>query len=174
MIIGLTGKAGSGKDTMADYLVQNYGFIKVSFAGPLKAGLAAMGMPEPKSREDKEKPIEGFNFSWREAAQKLGTEFGRGLDSDIWVKLLLKHIAQHPECGLCHFGCSLENEAALIRQGGYPVVHIRGRQVELGPLAEHASEAGIAEVSRDFVILNEGTLAELYEVIRIMIEEHLT
>lgn len=34
--IGLSGKAGSGKDTVADYLVKNYGYTKVSFAGALK------------------------------------------------------------------------------------------------------------------------------------------
>jgi len=36
MIIGLCGVAGSGKDTVADFLVKNHGFVKVAFADPLK------------------------------------------------------------------------------------------------------------------------------------------
>lgn len=36
MIIGLSGKAGAGKDSVADYLVNYYDFAKVSFADPIK------------------------------------------------------------------------------------------------------------------------------------------
>jgi hypothetical protein len=36
MIIGMTGKAGSGKDTVADILVHHHGFAKVAFADPIK------------------------------------------------------------------------------------------------------------------------------------------
>jgi hypothetical protein len=36
MIIGLCGVAGSGKDTVADFLVKNHAFVKVALADPLK------------------------------------------------------------------------------------------------------------------------------------------
>lgn len=36
VLIGLTGKKRSGKDTTADYLVEKYGFSKMSFSTPLK------------------------------------------------------------------------------------------------------------------------------------------
>lgn len=36
IILGIAGKAGSGKDTVCDYLVGRYGFRKVSLAAPLK------------------------------------------------------------------------------------------------------------------------------------------
>ena len=36
MIIGLCGFAGSGKGTLADILVENHGFRKISFATKLK------------------------------------------------------------------------------------------------------------------------------------------
>lgn len=35
-IVGFAGRAGSGKDTSADFLVNNYGFIKVAFADKMK------------------------------------------------------------------------------------------------------------------------------------------
>ena len=37
MILGLTGPPGSGKDTLADYLVEKYNFKRVAFADPIRA-----------------------------------------------------------------------------------------------------------------------------------------
>ena len=39
-VIGLHGLPGSGKDTVADYLVEHYGFEKLAFADVLKAEIA--------------------------------------------------------------------------------------------------------------------------------------
>jgi len=36
MIVGFAGRAGSGKDTSADFLVNNHGFVKVAFADEIK------------------------------------------------------------------------------------------------------------------------------------------
>src|SRR6266404_2066963 len=36
MLVGLSGLAGSGKDTAADHLVAKHNFVKVSLADPLK------------------------------------------------------------------------------------------------------------------------------------------
>jgi hypothetical protein len=36
LVIGLTGHAGAGKDSVADVLVRDHGFVKMSFAAPLK------------------------------------------------------------------------------------------------------------------------------------------
>ena len=36
IVIGLTGKSGAGKDAVADILVRDHGFTKLSFAGPVK------------------------------------------------------------------------------------------------------------------------------------------
>ena len=36
MIIGISGFQSSGKDTIADYLVKEHGFVKLSFASALK------------------------------------------------------------------------------------------------------------------------------------------
>lgn len=40
MIIGLTGQAGAGKDTVADFLTREFGFTKVAFADALRMEIA--------------------------------------------------------------------------------------------------------------------------------------
>ena len=103
MIIGLVGFIGSGKGTVGDILEQK-GFIKDSFAKPLKDACAVMfGWPREllegdteMSRKWREEPDNywsekfGRVFTPREALQKMGTEAGRDVfHKDIWVISLL-------------------------------------------------------------------------------------
>ena len=59
MIIGICGFKSSGKDTIADYLIQNYGFKRLSFASALKDIISIMfDWPRDKleglTKEDRE------------------------------------------------------------------------------------------------------------------------
>lgn len=59
-IIGLTGPAGCGKDTVADLLVAHQGFVKIAFADPLYSEVAAafnVSVEYLKCRETKEHPM---------------------------------------------------------------------------------------------------------------------
>lgn len=42
MLVSCSGLAGSGKDTVADYLVEQYGFSRISFAGTLKDAVSCI------------------------------------------------------------------------------------------------------------------------------------
>lgn len=163
MIIGLTGPAGAGKDTVADYLVEHHGFIKLSWARPLKQALAVMGFPEPANRDDKEKIIPGFDFSWRQAAQQLGTEFGRALDADIWVKIVGHRLRSAPNANWVISDCRFDNEAKLVHELGGTIWHLRGRQAALGEAANHSSENGIGDIRvDDEFIINDRSIPELF------------
>lgn len=170
MIVGIAGPAGSGKDTVADYLVQHHGFTKISWAGPLKAGLAAMGFPEPANRDQKEQPIEGFDFSWREAAQRLGTEFGRFLDPDIWVKLVGKQLLEDPSRNWVISDVRFENEAALIRAQGGRILRLEGRAADLGGAGGHASEKPLVLQHDDLLLWNESSKHILFLDVCIALE----
>lgn len=81
MLIGLTGRKGSGKDTFADYIVEKYGFIKLAFANQLRNILKATfnWTDEHFNRENKEKECKEWNITPREAMQLMGTEVLREL-----------------------------------------------------------------------------------------------
>lgn len=161
MIIGITGVAGSGKDTAADYLVSKYGFTKVSFAAILKNMLSVAGLPEPSNRDDKEKNVKGFNFTWREAAQTLGTEWGRSLDENIWVKLTMASLEDGKN--YVFSDVRFDNEAkAIIYKNGINL-QMCGRSVDLGQNAGHASEKGVDEYWITHIIGNSGTIDVLYK-----------
>jgi hypothetical protein len=153
MIIGFTGAAGSGKDTASDYLVSKYGFTKVSFAAILKNMLSVAGLPEPSNRDDKEKNVEGFDFTWRHAAQTLGTNWAREyLDKDIWVKLTMAKL--DPNKDYVFSDVRFDNEAQAIRNAGGSNILLLGRSVDLGDNSTHASEQGITQELIRYNILN--------------------
>jgi len=89
-LIGLTGPAGSGKDTVADLLCSQHGFVQIAFADPLRDGIKAM-FPwitdtHLTDRALKEAPLAELGKSPRQILQTLGTEWGRDLiHPEIWL-----------------------------------------------------------------------------------------
>lgn len=152
-LIGLTGRAGAGKDTVAEML----GYERYAFAQPLKTMLAVIGFPEPP-RAQKEDLIPGFVFSWRRAAQTLGTEWGRNLQSDIWLALAKRYHQNVKADFLVITDVRFHNEASWIRERG-TLVHVRGRNATLELTAQqHASELELPFEDGDYVINNSGSL----------------
>lgn len=171
MLVGVAGPAGAGKDTVGDWLVRYHGFEKRAVAGTLKAGLAAMGLPEPHDRAQKEKIIPGLDFSWRDAAQKLGTEWGRALNPDLWLLLIQQHVQVCLVAGqpLVITDIRFDNEAAMVRHHGGLILHVTGRKADMAGKEFHASEKGIAFHAGDKVIMNDGTMEELAEQLQELI-----
>ena len=66
IILGLAGHAGSGKDTVANYLVERYGFVKFSFSDALyREVAAAFSLPDEsllRDRATKEVPTERLSL----------------------------------------------------------------------------------------------------------------
>lgn len=99
-VIGISGLIGSGKDTIADYLVRTHGYERMSFADTVKDMVSAVfgwdrEMLEGKTLESRmlreEKDVfwsDKLGKLWtpRIALQEVGTELFRGkFHSDIWV-----------------------------------------------------------------------------------------
>ena len=168
-LIGVAGVAGSGKNTVADYLTEHYGYEQVSFAAILKKMLAVAGCPEPSNRDLKEANIEGFNFSWRHMAQTLGSEWGRDcLHPDIWVLLTMRGL--RPDGKYVVSDCRFQNEADAIINAGGSMVHLYGRSVELGNLANHVSEKPLIPSAFAHKVWNDKPVEHLYAALRGIVE----
>ena len=167
MLLGLTGPAGVGKDTVA-MLLRDYGFSSYAIASPLKKMLAAIGLHEPKTREEKEVNLPGRQFSYRKAAQTLGTEWARKLEDAFWLNLAEQELRKHDR--LVITDVRFENEAAWLRERGGRLIHISGRATTVdGEAAKHASEAGIKPIPGDLYLVNDATLAELNSKISLLL-----
>lgn len=172
MIVGITGRAGAGKDTFAEFLRLNGNVATSSFAYTLKVMISTMlgvDYQQWEDREWKEKEIPGVGYSPRYLAQTLGTEWGREcLDKDIWVRLAMNRAdevlkALGPGWHCAFTDCRFENEAdAIASRGGY-IIHVERPGDDSATESQHVSEAGIEvnSLRGDIVIMNDGTLDDL-------------
>jgi hypothetical protein len=172
-IIGLAGKAKSGKDTIANYLKLHYPFQSVAFADPIREGMRAiLGLEDRHfAHPDKEVVIPEFGKSPRQMMQTLGTEWGRNcVNDDLWLILAKKKIDAYHKLGfnVVITDVRFENEADMIRKAGGVIWHIE-RGVAGTPHG-HASEAGVQKGAFDWIISNNGTLASLYGTVDSILE----
>ena len=167
-LIGIHGKARSGKDTLASVFVEEHGFVRMAFADPLKAAACILFDWPPElvfSDEIKEFKSPLWGITGREAFQKLGTEAMRGtFGDDFWIK---RWAADYNKIKGKHSvvvsDVRSNAEAEIIRQLGGVVVHLDRSGAGLkGREALHSSESGITfNRVRDVRIRNDGTLDEL-------------
>ena len=120
-IIGITGVARSGKDTLADYLVKLHGFIKLSFAAPIRAFVADVTDFPLATMEDgpeKEQPLDWLDGQTpRHLMQTVGTEWGRNMiDRDLWIKVVEQKIREaRRECATARRALSSPTSASTTR-----------------------------------------------------------
>jgi hypothetical protein len=144
MIIGLTGKAGSGKTTVANILVRKHGFVRRPFAYALKSMIASLGFDRAVldgPAAGKEVPLELFNGrTLREAMQTIGTEWGRAqFGDDFWVNVWRKGQETIPGPVVAD-DVRFANEAAAIRALGGRVWRLERKGAGASIGAGHASE----------------------------------
>lgn len=145
MIIGVCGFIGSGKDTIADYLVNVHEFRRESFANTLKDACAAVfgwdrTMLEGRtkqSREWRDQVDEWWSkrlnmaITPRWILQQWGTEVcRRGFHDDIWIASLENKLRNSKD-DVVISDCRFPNEIRAIRdQGGIVVRVVRGPEPE--------------------------------------------
>lgn len=184
-LVALCGLKGSGKDSVASFLVDRYGFRKLSFGSGLKDVVAAMfqwdrAMLEgdtPASREWREAPDPwwssrlGTSVTPRSMLQVIGTDVIRQFHADVWVACLERQLS--PNARVVITDCRFPNEIDMVRRHGGKVVHVargdlpswfepyRAGALALPPPEVHVSEYAWARHLPDHTILNNGTMADL-------------
>lgn len=138
MIIGICGFIGSGKDTIADYLVNVHGFRRESFANTLKDAVSCVfgwdrTMLEGRTkaaREWREQPDEwwsarlGQEITPRWILQYWGTEVcRRGFHDDIWIAALENKLRNSRD-DIVISDCRFPNEIASIKSAQGKVIRV--------------------------------------------------
>ena len=133
MIIGICGLIGSGKGTVADFLVEQKGFTKISFADRLKDGVASVfgwnremlegNTDDSRAWREKVDPYwsteTGHPITPRLVLQLFGTDCMRnGFYDGIWVSLVKKQLLENPDSNFVIPDVRFENEAEMIRSIG--------------------------------------------------------
>lgn len=146
MIVGVAGFIGSGKDTIADYLITFKGFRRMSYAEPLKDAIAAIFGWDRELLEGTTK----YSREWRDTVdpwwaerlnfphltprwvlQQWGTEVGRrAFHDDIWIASIenrLRSVKDHIVISDCRFPNELKS---IKRAGGITIRVSRGENPE--------------------------------------------
>lgn len=169
MIIGITGKKGSGKSTAAEFLVP-LGYKHHGFADLLKdATCTLFGITREYLENVKNNGlIELYNPSdegevtvtVRKFLQRMGTEVGREMfGEDFWVDQFYRRHSQFHRIVISDV--RFNNEARAILNRGGRIVEIQ--RPGLDDSDAHASEQGIDKNYIDMFIMNAGSLATLRE-----------
>lgn len=168
MIIGISGRIGSGKDTLAQAIQEIDRSWEVrKFAGKLKQVASLLTGVDTSKFEDQEFKKQWMSPDWgmtyREFLQKLGTDAVRdGLHTNAWVNALMAEYDNHTVSpNWLITDVRFPNEAeAVERRGGLMVRTTRG--IELPAEGLHASETALDNYPFRAVIDNNGTIQDLY------------
>lgn len=178
-LIGLTGRAGAGKDTAALGPINVFGYTRVTFGDQVKHMLAAGLDLDIEIFHDpilKEQPIDWLGKSPRQLMQTLGTDWGRRMAHPrIWVLLLERLLAAAPHgTRIIVPDVRFEDEADFIRTHGGEVWHVQPTgDRRTTQHAEHASERGIAfNTEQDRVLINNAGIHALQSAACAMAAEY--
>lgn len=175
-MIGLSGYARSGKDSVADFLVADHGFTKVSFAQPMRDALYALNPRIGLDGELLQDIIDEYGWDGykkypefdeiRILMQRLGTEVARKQwHESFWVDLAVDKAIELVDQGekVVFTDVRFPNEAEAIEYFGGQIWRINREGVL--PANAHASETAMDVYSFECIIDNDGTLEDLGKIV---------
>jgi hypothetical protein len=144
-IISLSGLKGSGKDTVAEFLVTEKGFVRLSFASALKDVLSILfhwnrkvldgNTPEDRIKREEIDPYWSKklgipNFSMRKAMTLVGTDvFRNHFNENIWVyqveREILNLLERDPNTNIVISDTRFVNEITMLKSLGAKTVLVQ-------------------------------------------------
>lgn len=173
MIILLSGLKQSGKDTIANYLVQKYNFTKYAFASPIKeVSRILFGWNEKDDEILKEVVDEQWGFSRRQFWQYFGTEWAQGelrnqfpsFDKNIgrclWVKKFEQLFLQDTTKNYVISDFRFIHEYEILKK--YNPIAIKILRDSVVANDGHASETSFKILPCDYIIKNNNSVQDTY------------
>lgn len=172
MIIGIGGKKGSGKDTLAEYLITNNNFKRYAFGDPVKEVCKVLfDLSDDQLYGDKKDIYDNkLGVYPRELFQKIGTEFGRNNihelipnlkinKGDLWVDKFNNFYKKNKLINIVLTDVRFDSEIKSIKDKGGILIYIKRPNENIND--NHLSEV-ISESNFDITINNDSTIDELY------------
>lgn len=175
VIIGISGKATSGKDTVANYYSR---FSKahcttLHFADSLKdccqGLLIPFGTYDMSLQETKKLTIPwmGKGYTVRNLLQDVGNAFRQSITEDFWVNIMIGKIAVIKKNGSIDTilipDVRYPNEFKMIKDLGGEVWRVERPNITL---MDHISETALDDYTFDKIIQNNGTITDLQNKIK--------
>jgi hypothetical protein len=186
-IIGVCGRKRHGKDSVGRILRDHYDYNLTAFADAVKrVAMDVYGLTWEQcygEETQKETPVERWGLSPRTIMQRIGTEVGRSIHPETWIRNTLDNIQKaslgagfiqrddfQQEFLQSHPGdpkprwvitdVRFPNEAQAIRDSGGIILKVV-RPSLVRPLDEHPSETSLDLILADYIIVNSGSLEDL-------------
>jgi hypothetical protein len=177
-VIGLTGYAQSGKDTVASILVKKYGYRRIAFADKIRDflyGINPMVACSPTGYLQDLVNLVGWNEAKKEPQvrrllQDLGISARELLDENIWITSALGKINSGERVVVTDV--RFENEAMMIKLMGGQLWRVK--RVGVGPVNDHVSESELDGYKVDQIFVNNGSIEDLYMLIQTRMRNALT
>ena len=164
-LIGIHGKAQSGKDTVARFIKRQTGGYIYSLTTPIREMLKCIGIDFDNRdwiERHKEDVIPAIGKSPRQLLQTLGTEWGRDLiNPNLWI-MLATHELEDMGQGMIVPDVRFDNEAATVRAEPFGAkIWAITRPGCSVPAGAHVSETTGQRFTPDAVIDNSGDILHL-------------
>lgn len=164
-LIGITGLARAGKDTLAKGFIRA-GYERKAFADALKEATAFIAN-EPThlffDDSTKEGYCEALGMTRRRALQSLGKGVRDSLGETTWVNRLLREWEDDGRPATVISDVRYLNEAQeIIKRGGIVIKVTRSGAGLDGEAAQHESERGLPDDLITVFIVNNGSIGDLY------------
>lgn len=184
MLIGITGKKRSGKDTIAEYLIKEHGFVDYKFASPIKNLCKDIFLWDDEwvNGAYKETVDSRWGISPREAQQVVGTElfrehlpktlkgFADTIGAGVWCARFQYWYESLPnDVNVIVSDMRFLNEAEIIKNIGGTLWRVE--RDGLVSNDTHPSEMEMESIQVDFKILNNHTLEALDEATECAFQE---
>ena len=182
MIIGISGKAGSGKDTAANPDISYEDFVNkryknfadiqiVHFADALKETaqvLFRLGEWETNTQEGKKTTINWIGKTVRELLQGIGQGLRDAIDFDLWVKILFANTKDWTNYIIADV--RYPNEVKAIKERNGILLRIDRKGAGAG---NHSSEIALDNYKEwDVHIENNGSIEDLFKAMKIFIKNY--
>ncbi len=167
MIIGLCGYARTGKDTVANVLVQEYGFERIAFADPIRELLFELnplvnGVRLQEMVKDYGWEITKSQMEVRRLLQDLGVGARKVFGENFWVEQALKKVRLDKNYVIPDV--RFRNEVNAIKQ--IPSKIWRVKRSGVVAVNSHISEHDLDNYEADTTLLNEGPIEYLSLLVR--------